>query len=140
MIRIHASCVAIDGRGLLLMGPPGAGKSDLALRLIDRGAALVGDDGLEITAVAGRLRASVPATIAGALEVRGIGIVDRPYISDVPLALCLALDHPPERMPPDVLPMRRIEGIDLPELAFAGFENSAPLKAELALQRWGIVS
>lgn len=138
MIRVHASCVAIDGRGLLILGPSGTGKSDLALRLIDRGAILVGDDGIEIAAVAGRLRAAVPTTIAGRIEVRGVGIVERPYISDVPLALCLALDEMPDRMPPDALPERTFDGLALPMLALAPFESSAPLKVEIALRRWGL--
>jgi hypothetical protein len=135
---IHATCVAIGGRGILLLGPSGAGKSDLALRLIDRGAKLVSDDRV-VTIVAGtQLRASPPPAIAGKLEVRGIGIVECPYISDVPLALCLALDQAPDRMPPDVLPIRTIDGIALPLLALAPFEPSAPRKAEQALERWGL--
>ena len=135
---LHATCVAIGGRGVLIMGPPGAGKSDLALRLIDRGATLVSDDGVTVVAADARLRASPPPTIAGRIEVRGVGIVERPYISDVPIALCLALDELPDRMPPDRLPHRTIAGADLPLLAVAPFEASAPLKVELALGRWGL--
>ena len=68
---VHASCVAIGGRAILLAGPPGAGKSDLALRLIDRGARLGSDDYTELRRVEGRLLARAPATIAGKIEVQG---------------------------------------------------------------------
>jgi serine kinase of HPr protein (carbohydrate metabolism regulator) len=72
---IHATCVAIGGQGVLIMGPSGIGKSDLALRLIDRGATLVSDDYTEIELVEGALTGRPPATIAGKIEVRGVGIV-----------------------------------------------------------------
>jgi serine kinase of HPr protein (carbohydrate metabolism regulator) len=57
---VHATCVAIDGRGILIRGRSGAGKSDLALRLIDRGARLVSDDYTILAASGGRLRAAAP--------------------------------------------------------------------------------
>ena len=107
MALLHATCVAIDGRGVLLMGKPGSGKSDLALRLIDRGALLVADDSTLVEPANGRLRATCPATIAGKLEVRGIGIVTLPSRGAAEIALCVALDEPPERMPPDPLPTWR---------------------------------
>lgn len=137
MTTVHASCVAIGGRGVLLTGPSGSGKSDLALRLIDRGAVLVSDDQVAIARVGDRLVASAPATIAARIEVRGIGIVER-ACKAVPLALCIALDAMPERMPPERLPARSFEDVALPLLALAPFEGSAPLKVELALARWGL--
>lgn len=138
MTTIHASCVAIGGRGVLLTGPSGAGKSDLALRLIDRGAVLVSDDGVAIVRRDDRLIASPPATIAGKIEVRGIGITALPFAAEAPLALWVALDAAPERMPPDPLPARAYDGLALPLLALAPFEPSAPLKVELGLARWGL--
>src|SRR3546814_15303755 len=85
MLRVHATCIAIDGRGILLRGPSGSGKSDLALRLIDGGALLVADDQVILTEADGELTASAPATIAGRMEVRGIGIVDMPHLPQVGL-------------------------------------------------------
>ncbi len=131
---IHASCVAIGTHGVLIAGPSGAGKSDLALRLIDRGAVLVADDYTELAVVAGGLVASVPATIAGLIEVRGIGIVSVPHRNAVPVALLVALGGPVERLP-ERLPTRTIAGVALPVLPLAGFEASAPIKVELALDR-----
>ncbi|WCT71951.1 HPr kinase/phosphatase C-terminal domain-containing protein [Sphingomonas naphthae] len=132
-LTIHATCVAIDGRAVLLIGPSGSGKSDLALRLIDRGAKLVADDRTILDPVAGELRASVPATIAGQIEVRGVGIVAATPVT-APVALAVRLDAMPERMPPEVLPLTDYAGLGVPTLALDGFEASAPLKVELALK------
>ena len=73
---VHASTVASEGRAVLITGPSGSGKSDLALRLLDRGFTLVSDDQTIVTRVDDRLIASAPPTIAGKLEIRGIGIVE----------------------------------------------------------------
>ncbi len=73
---IHASTVATEGRAVVIAGPSGSGKSDLALRLLDRGFTLVSDDQTTIKREADRLIASAPPNIAGKLEIRGIGIVD----------------------------------------------------------------
>ena len=132
---IHASTVAIERVGawhaVLLAGPSGAGKSDLALRLIDRGARLVADDYTDLRTIDGRLIATPPPTIAGRIEVRGIGIVALPHMADVPVALIVTLDQPPERMPERS--WRHIAGIAVPLFAFAPFEASAPIKVEQAL-------
>ena len=96
---IHASTVAIGGSGVMIMGPSGAGKSDLALRLIDRGAMLVADDYTLIEQCGGQLYASVPSTIAGRLEIRGLGIVPMSHVDDVPVALAVRLQAGGERMP-----------------------------------------
>lgn len=136
---IHATCVAIGGRGLLIMGPSGAGKSDLALRLIDRGAALVSDDYTHLRPVDGRLRATPPTSIAGLLEIRHIGIVNLPYAMDVPIALVIALEEKPERMP-DAVATIDLLGFAVPRIALAGLEASAPVKAEMALARFGLQS
>lgn len=137
MKTVHATCVAIDGNGLLIMGASGSGKSDLALRLVDRGAVLVSDDYTALTAVDGRLRASPPTNIAGLLEIRHIGIVNLPYVIDVPIALAIALDEKPERMP-DQPAMIDLLGLSLPCVALAGLEASAPIKSEMALKRFGL--
>jgi serine kinase of HPr protein (carbohydrate metabolism regulator) len=132
---VHASCVAIDGHAVLLFGPSGAGKSDLALRLIDRGARLVSDDYTRLAAIEGRLVATAPATIAGRIEVRGIGIVEMPALAQAPVLLAIDLADAPERLPPDPLPTRDILGIPLPLLALSPLEASAPIKVELAVRR-----
>ena len=78
--QIHGTCVALGASGVVLRGPPGSGKSDLALRLIDGGARLVADDRIELDAAAGGLFASAPAAIKGLLEVRGLGAARMPSV------------------------------------------------------------
>ena len=79
-VNIHASCVALGAQGVLLLGKPGAGKSDLALRLIDEGGRLVADDRTILFTRRGGLYGKSPASIRGLMEIRGLGIVqlDRP--------------------------------------------------------------
>ncbi|WP_174275086.1 HPr kinase/phosphorylase [Sphingomonas bacterium] len=138
MALVHATCVAIGGRGVLLMGPPGAGKSDLALRLIDRGALLVADDAVTLGRDGDALRATCPATIGRRIEVRGVGIVEVAAAAGAPIALGVILDGTPERMPPDPLPNTLFEGVEVPQIALAPFEASAPLKVEQALALYGL--
>jgi hypothetical protein len=135
---LHATCVAIGGRGVLITGPSGSGKSDLALRLIDRGAELVSDDGTVVAGRNGRLIACAGPNIAGQIEARGIGILTMPYRVEVPLALCIALDAIPQRMPDEPLPIRIIDGLPLPWLRVAPFEASAAFKVEQALLVYGL--
>ena len=129
--RLHATCVAIGGRGVLITGASGAGKSDLALRLIDRGAVLVSDDQVLLARRGVLLYACAPATIAGKLEVRGLGIVDVPTVADVSLALAVRLG-PPERLPE--ARCCSINGIEVAGIVVAPFEPSAPVKVEWALR------
>jgi serine kinase of HPr protein (carbohydrate metabolism regulator) len=134
---VHAGCVAIGGRGVLIRGASGSGKSDLALRLIDRGAALVSDDYTRLTPSGGRLLASAPPTIAGKIEIRSVGIVEMPALSDVPVCLLVELDAPRERLP-DAARTATLGGVDLPAIALAALETSAPIKLEAALHRFGL--
>ena len=134
---IHASCVAIGGRGVLISGRSGSGKSDLALRLIDRGAKLVSDDYTLVRQSGGRLIAAAPATIAGKIELRGIGLVDLAAARDVPLCLLADLDRPPERLP-EMLDRATVAGMELPVIGVAALEASAPIKLEYALQLFGL--
>ena len=130
--RLHATTVAIDGVAVMIEGASGSGKSDLALRLIDRGAILVSDD-LTLVFRAGKtLRARAPATIVGRIEVRGIGIIAMPHVDDVPVGLLVRVDGAIERMPERRV--RRIAGVDVRQFAIDPFEASAPLKVELALR------
>ncbi|HAH08676.1 MAG TPA: aldolase [Alphaproteobacteria bacterium] len=92
MQTIHASTVSHAGHATLLLGPPGAGKSQLALRLIAAGAWLIADDQTNLRVDGGDLRASAPAAIAGLLEVRGVGIVPAQRQESAIVALVLDLD------------------------------------------------
>lgn len=89
----QATCVAIDGRGVLITGAPGSGKSSLALALIDRGAVLVGDDGVQLVAEGTRLTASPAPATAGLIEVRNVGLAPLGWVGGVQVALALQLDH-----------------------------------------------
>ena len=131
---LHATSVSVAGRGVLIEGVSGAGKSDLALRLIDRGAQLVSDDYSYIQRRGGRIIDGPPATIAGKIEVRGIGIVVMPHVGEAPVALIVALGEPAARLPEPGY-ARTLLGVDIPLLALDGREASAAIKVELALAR-----
>jgi serine kinase of HPr protein (carbohydrate metabolism regulator) len=130
---LHACCVAIGGLGVLIEGQSGAGKSDLTLRLVDRGAELVSDDYTLLEAHGAELIARAPERIAGRIEVRGIGIVSVPYRNEVPVAMLVRIEPMPDRLP-ERCERRRIAGIDLPVVALPALEPSAPIKVELALR------
>jgi HPr kinase/phosphorylase len=134
MIRVHGTSVSVGGEGILLRGPSGSGKSDLALRLVDEGASLVADDQTEITRHDSRLEMSVPAPLAGLIEVRGLGIARVPHVTRAPLRLVvdLAPDSTIERMPEPRF--CTIEGVSLPLLALDPFTAAAPAKLRLALK------
>lgn len=133
---LHATSVAINGRAVLLCGVSGIGKSDLALRLIDRGAVLISDDYTLVKRVDGQLVATAPVTIVGKMEVRGLGIVAMPHVADVPVALLVDLFDKVDRMPLEPL-MRTVAGMDVRVVKIAPLETSAPIKVELALRTLG---
>ena len=133
MISVHGTTVALEGVGVLLRGLSGSGKSDLALRLIDGGARLVADDQTELRRTADGLVARAPATIAGKMEVRGVGILRVPTVASAPVRLVV-----------DMVSAERVERLpepqfceylqcSLPLLALAPFEASTPAKIRLAL-------
>ena len=97
--NIHASCVAIGGKGVLLLGKSGAGKSDLALRLIDGGAKLVADDRCELFLRGGKLYARAPDSIAGLIEMRGLGIIALPHVKSACVTLAVELAASLARLP-----------------------------------------
>jgi serine kinase of HPr protein (carbohydrate metabolism regulator) len=134
---VHASSVAIDGRAVLITGPSGSGKSDLALRLLDRGFALVSDDQTIVRRHGERLLASAPPTIAGKLEIRGIGIVDMATVSDLPVALIVELTSEMQRLPDDSRE-RPILGVSVPLVTIDAMTASAPAKVALGLDRLGL--
>ncbi|MEO6255396.1 MAG: aldolase [Sphingomicrobium sp.] len=134
---VHASTVASDGRAVVISGPSGSGKSDLALRLLDRGFALVSDDQTMLRRDGDRLIASAPSTIAGKLEIRGIGIVEMDHVDDVPVALLVVLASDIERLPDDDRE-RQILGVALPVISIDALTASAPSKIAVALDRLGL--
>jgi serine kinase of HPr protein (carbohydrate metabolism regulator) len=134
---LHASTVAKDGRAVLITGPSGSGKSDLTLRLLDRGFGLVSDDRTVVKKVGDRLIASAPPTIAGKLEIRGLGIIDMESVDDVPVALIIELTSDIQRMPDDSR-SRPILGVAVPLVTVDAMTASAPSKVALALDRMGL--
>jgi hypothetical protein len=138
-IVLQASAVAIEGRALLMIGPPGTGKSSLALALIERGAGLIGDDAVTLTPKGARLIASPPPNIAGLIEVRGVGLVRLPLAPPAPVALMLELGAGPGERLPDALPRREIAGISVPVLAFDPGTIAPAERALWALRHHGLV-
>ncbi len=142
---LHGTCVSVDGEGVLLLGPPGAGKSDLALRLVDqpglgidgilRDARLVADDQVVITRRGGDLQASAPATLKGKLEIRGLGIAALPAEEDVTLRLAVRLERSAdiERLPDLAGTRLDILGLGLPLVQIDPFAASAPARVRAAL-------
>ncbi len=123
--RMHGSCVCKGDYAVLLVGPPGTGKSDLVLRLLTRGFELVADDQVDIADGI----ASCPAELAGMLEVRGLGIVRLPYRTKASVRLIVELGDSTERMP---MPARHAELL-LPVVRLDASAASAPDKVALAL-------
>lgn len=134
---LHASTVALGGRAVMISGPSGSGKSDLALRLLDRGFKLVSDDQTIVRKDGQRLLASAPPTIRGKLEVRGIGIVELESVSDVPVALLVELTSEMQRLPDDSRE-RLVLGVKIPLVNIDPMTASAPSKVAMALDRLGL--
>ena len=133
-LLLHATAIAIEGHALLLRGASGSGKSDLALRLIDAGARLVADDQSELYRSGDRVIVRAPATIAGLLEVRGVGIFRLDALAEAPVALIVDL-VPAENV--ERLPAPHTEtilGVALPLVRVTPFDPSAAAKLRLALR------
>jgi serine kinase of HPr protein (carbohydrate metabolism regulator) len=138
----HGTAIALAGTAVLIRGPSGSGKSDLALRCLALAptaltavpAMLVADDYVTVTRTGDKLVAEAPATIRGKLEVRGLGIVTVPCLDRAELVLVADLVAPEriERLP-DPAPEVDLAGVKLPLLHIAPFEASAPVKLLLAL-------
>lgn len=136
--KIHATCVARHTpHGLcavILRGPSGSGKSDMALRMIHaEGATLVADDWVELTQTATGLLASPPTILEGLLEVRGLGLLKQPFVSGIPVKLIVDLV---ERADMPRLPEPDFEVImesKLPKMKISSFDSTSPLKICWAL-------
>lgn len=133
----QTTAVAIGGRALLIEGPPGSGKSSLALALIDRGAALIGDDGIGLSACDGSLWAAPAPATAGLIELRNVGIATLPT-AEAPVALVLTLTHDAPRFVERV-GTADIDGFAVPLLEFDPRGPAAPVRAEHALAMHGLV-
>ncbi|MDE1914650.1 MAG: HPr kinase/phosphatase C-terminal domain-containing protein [Sphingomonadales bacterium] len=129
--------VAISGRAMLITGATGIGKSSLALALIDRGARLVGDDGVALEMREGVLYASPAPATRGLMEVRGVGIVPMPVAEQVPVALIVRLSTDGPRYVEDS-PHEAVLGTSLPVITLWPDASVLPLRAELALSRHGL--
>jgi HPr kinase/phosphorylase len=142
---VHATCVAIAGRGVLLVGTPGSGKSSLALRLIDAPgratgqdmmeAILVADDQTQIAKDGDRLIATPPPPLAGMLEVRGLGIVNCRYLASCELALAVRLSPSAaiERLPEPRFGAYAVAGGSLPLAVIDPSSYAAPMRIRAAL-------
>ena len=134
---IHGTAVAISDKGIILRGPPGSGKSDLALRLIDNGAVLVADDRIELVRKNNNLFACCPRIIAGKIEVRGIGILNVPYIEETIITMVVNLVTPDQVRrirEPDAI---NLLGDNVTSLKLVPFEASAVAKVRIALSSLG---
>ena len=135
--NVHASCIAFEDCGVLIQGPSGSGKSDLALRLVDEGAALVSDDYVALEATGGDVTASPPPNIGGLLEVRGLGLITVPFVPEVRVALVVDLveraDVP--RLPdPDDTHAEVLPGINVPMVRLCAHDASTAAKIRLAVR------
>lgn len=129
----HATCVSLNGAGVLLLGPSGSGKSDLALRLVEAGQALlVADDAVDLSVAGGVPVARAPGRLLGLLEVRGVGILPVPHVEAAPVRLAVRLGGAaPERLPePET---EDVAGVAVPLIRLDALEASAPAKLRLAL-------
>jgi HPr kinase/phosphorylase len=136
-VFVHATAVAVEHhKGVLLLGPSGSGKSDLALRIIDAGGRLVADDQVILSRIGEKLFANAPPAIAGRIEARGIGILKLEggkLWRKMPIVLAVELVEPDrlERLPEPAT--REFLGLNLPLIRLAPFEASAVAKLRLFL-------
>jgi HPr kinase/phosphorylase len=137
---VNGTAVAWRGQGILILGPTGSGKSDLTLRLIDSGAALVADDVVELSRDGNQLLLSFPpegpADLKGKMEVKGLGIMSVPVAPPaVPLALVVRSTPLAEvELIPESLESEWL-GLAVTTIGIHLLEPSAPAKVWLALAK-----
>jgi HPr kinase/phosphorylase len=143
--NIHATTVAIAGRGILIRGKPGSGKSELALRLIDAAgfgageaplrATLVADDQTMLRVDNNKLLASPPKSLAGLIELRGQGLLHLPFLPEVPVDLVVDLREAAEieRLPEEHLLTCQIAGVTVPRIALDQTQPAAPAIVRMIL-------
>lgn len=136
-MQFQASCVAIAGRAVLITGLPGSGKSSLALALIDRGAVLIGDDGVTLEPRGERLHASPPPNTAGLLEVRNVGLIKLPTAQAVSIALIVGLDEAAPRFIDVALPAP-VGDYLIPLVTLWPDSPVLALRVEAALEKYGL--
>ena len=122
--NLHATCVDMDGRGVLILGPSGAGKSTLAIHLITLGARLVSDDRCCAIARDGVLIATRPATLPKGIEARGIGILNAPMCDETQVCYVLDLERAPASRYPDPQSIE-ISGVHIPVISKTGLDGFA---------------
>ncbi|MDD3029603.1 MAG: HPr kinase/phosphatase C-terminal domain-containing protein [Alphaproteobacteria bacterium] len=131
---VHASSVLCGKKAVLLAGPPGVGKSDVALRLIDGGGMLVSDDQTLLFREGPTLWAAPPSSIKGLIEIRHVGLFQLPFCEKAPVALYVDLVPPTislERLPDNET--TSFLGIVLPKITLPSFEASTPAKIRASL-------
>ncbi len=137
VMLLHATCVSFEKKGVLLQGPSGIGKSDLALRLIETGGILVADDQVDLSAKAENLFANAPEALLGKLEVRGLGIIEFPTIQNIPVKIIVDLVQK-ERVPrfPE-LEHLKILNVCIRRIFLSPFEPSCAIKIKTAVKNFG---
>ncbi|MBL8905508.1 MAG: hypothetical protein JNM20_02410 [Rhizobiales bacterium] len=142
---MHATCISVGGKGILLLGPPGSGKSDLALRLIDTPGSgiagdllttqLVADDQVQLVRIEDHLEAQAPETLAGLLEIRGLGLVRVAHRASIRIDLAVRLrpHREIERMPELADQRHTLLGISLPLVEIDPAAASAPARVRAAV-------
>ena len=133
MDQFYATAVIYCGFGILIRGPSGSGKSDLALRLIDDGADLIADDQVVIKAVGQELYLSPPDSLSGLIEVRGVGVIKIEYFRDIRLCLIVELDPRNEIQRIPKIKEELIKKIPVPVINMYAFESSVLAKIKIIL-------
>lgn len=142
MTNIHATCVSLDEKGILLLGKSGCGKTDLALRLIEQiGAILVADDRTVLEKKGKEVYASCPDKIKGLMEIRGLGLVKQQTTDKAKIKLVVNLVDAPQNV--DRMPKKTFfeyDGIKIKQVNLYAFEESAVYKIRLACDENRLVS
>ena len=131
--QIHGTVIRFRGKGVLIMGKSGMGKSDLALRLLEKGARVVADDVVHLEVREDKLYAFAPPALRNKLEVRGFGIIEVDGLPETQIDMVLSLQKKYDRLPkPHFFEFREIK---VPEYVLSAFEDSILLKIRVIIDR-----